>query len=118
MGAWNMTQLMLVSLAATHDSFLILADDHSRLTYRRWPKSGASKSCVLNAGRRSKGLTTTWNLAWQYAIDNGYSNLIIANNDLLVPDGTIDSLSKALKLIGGRIDSTVSKRGSSYDSTH
>jgi UDP-glucose 4-epimerase len=117
MSAWNMTQMMLVSLAATHDEFdIILVDDHSDLDIPSIAGKWGVKA--LHWGNRTngpQGLTNSWNLAWQYALQNQYSNLIISNNDLLVPDGTINLLTEALETNEwGILIPTVSKRGSDY----
>jgi hypothetical protein len=117
MGAWNITQMMLVSLASTHDDFdIILVDDHSDFDIpgiaEIW---GVDVLRWGNVRDGPMGLTHTWNLVWQYALDRGYKNLIIANNDILIPDGTIDKLTRSLS--SGNWDvliPTVSARGSVY----
>ena len=115
MSAWNMTQIMLISLAAVRDEFdVVLVDDHSEFDIESMASKWGVK--VLKWGMRSespRGLTHSWNIAWKYALDNGYDNIIIANNDLLIPDGTINKLTSALR--SGEWDAVVpvvSRRGS------
>jgi hypothetical protein len=116
MGAWNMTQMMLVSLAATHDNFdVILVDDHSIFDVPRIAEMWGVD--VLRWGDTTdgpKGLTNTWNLAWRHALLHKYEYLIIANNDLLVPDGTISKLTDTLHAGWDVLIPTVSARGSTY----
>ena len=147
--AWHVTQLMLVSLAATHDDFdVVLVDDHSDrvdiaskaeawgVHVLRWggglpddipgpgeyasDGSGAAQASGAAQGSGSgavkpKGLTHSWNTVWRQFMDNDqYDNLILANNDLIVPDGTIDRLVAALDSGWAWVLPVVSERGSPY----
>ena len=116
--AWNMVRLMLVSLAAVEDDFdVLLIDDHSA-EYDQNTKAeewGVQTLRWGNPGDPPRGNTHMWNLAWKYAKTKRYDNLIICNNDLLIPNGTISKLVDALT--HGRwdwVNPTVSRRGSGY----
>ncbi len=43
--------------------------------------------------KKPKGLTYSWNLAYRYFVEHDFSDLIISNNDILFPKGTISYLS-------------------------
>eukprot|EP00939_MAST-03C_sp_MAST-3C-sp1_P002998 g2998.t1 len=109
---------MLVSLASSRDKFdVLLIDDHSdQIDQNKLAESWGVKS--LRWGKSTDGpmgATHSWNLAWRYAVENGYENLIICSNDLLVPDMTVQLLSTALE--SGSYDwvfPVVSYRGSRY----
>ena len=45
---------------------------------------------------RHTGLTHSWNLAYKYFIENDYDFLFISNNDVLIPEQTLDLLSSSL----------------------
>ena len=116
--AWNMVRLMLVSLAAVSDDFdVLLIDDHAD----KYDQNQLAESWGVqvyrwgNGSESPRGVTHSWNLAWMYAVENEYENLIICNNDLLVPEGSISKLTGALA--SGAWDwivPIVSKRGSFY----
>ena len=115
MSAWHITQLMLVSLAGNRDPFdVVVIDDHSRLDIGTLASQWGCR--VLRwGGTRPMGLTHSWNMAWQHAVEQNYTHLVIANNDLLVPDGTIGRLGGGLS--HNQWDAlipTVSRRGSVY----
>lgn len=117
--AWNMVRLMLLSLAAVEDNFdVLLIDDHSS----KYDQNALAESWGVQTLRWGKpddgprGNTHSWNLAWQYAMKHNYEHLIICNNDVLIPNGTIQKLSSALD--SGDWDwivPIVSKRGSFYE---
>ncbi|MBI4945019.1 MAG: glycosyltransferase family 2 protein [Bacteroidetes bacterium] len=43
------------------------------------------------------GLTNSWNVGYKYFKENNYQNLILANNDILVPQGAIENLLECLE---------------------
>ncbi len=43
------------------------------------------------------GLTYSWNLAYRYFLESQYDYLIISNNDVLIPEGSLEQLIKTLK---------------------
>jgi GT2 family glycosyltransferase len=45
---------------------------------------------------RPLGLTNSWNLAYSYFKEKGYQNLIIANNDVLIPPDSLNYLIDGL----------------------
>ena len=117
MGAWNMTELMLVSLAQSDGDFdIVLIDDHSAFDVERVAQHWGIR--VLQWGspsRGPRGLTHSWNLVWKYALDWKYKNIIICNNDLLVPRQTINLLINALRTdMWAVLLPSTSKRGSVY----
>lgn len=116
--AWNIATLMLVSLASVADDFdVILVDDHSD-KYDQNDKAEQWGVQTLRWGKRTdgpRGVTHSWNLAWKHAIKLNYKHLIICNNDLLIPDGSISKLSRALETGNWDwISPIVSRRGSGY----
>lgn len=46
--------------------------------------------------KKGKGLTDSWNIAYRYFKDNNYDYLIIANNDILVPDLSLTEMKNVL----------------------
>ena len=117
--AWGITQLMLVSLASSTDEFdVLLIDDHSDQYDQNALAEGWGVQ-VLRFGKASdapKGTTYSWNLAWKHAIENGYENIIICNNDLLVPNDTVRLLTEALDSGSWEwLLPTTSCRGTKYD---
>merc|ERR1711871_1524939 len=62
------------------------------------------------------GLTHSWNLAWSYFMNHTeYDFLIICNNDLLVPDGTVRKLVQGLRTGWAWLLPVVAERGTGYD---
>ena len=53
-------------------------------------------------------------MAWRHAADHGYKNIIICNNDLLVPDGTVQKLVEGLDAGWGWLLPVSSARGTNY----
>ena len=45
---------------------------------------------------KPKGLTNSWNTIYQYYKNNLYTNLYIANNDILIPKGCIENIQERL----------------------
>lgn len=88
------TTAFLASLAATTDSFDLLAvDEHS--------SDNTAQDLVLHGVRTLRaednvGVTALWNMAYQHYLQHGYDKLIYSNNDVLVPNGVIDKLRHAL----------------------
>lgn len=46
----------------------------------------------------SKGLTHSWNIAYEKFKWGGYKNLYISNNDILIPKGALESLEHGLEI--------------------
>ncbi len=58
----------------------------------------AEKACKLVIKKdKPLGLTNSWNLAYQFFKKNNYKNLILSNNDVLIPEGSIIKLIDALE---------------------
>jgi hypothetical protein len=116
--AWNMCRMMLLSLASVKDKFDVIMVDDKSDQYDQDKKAEDWGIQPLRWGEPKdspKGNTYTWNLAWQYAIENKYENIIIANNDLLIPNGTVSTLEAALDSGDWDwVNPIVSKRGSGY----
>ena len=47
--------------------------------------------------KKRRGVTYSWNKAYQYFLKNDYDILIISNNDVLVPQGAIDNIVRDLE---------------------
>ena len=110
---WTVTEKMLLSLATTNDVFdLLLIDDKSKQVDIEKNAESLGISVLRWPGTEPRGNTHLWNLAWNYAVERGYVNLIICNNDLLVPDGTIDKLVEGLDAGWAWLNPVTSKRGS------
>ena len=110
--------MMLISLASNHDDYdVLLIDDHSD-KYDQNEKAERWGVDTLRWGEGTeppRGLTHSWNLAWRYALEHEYKYLIICNNDLLIPDGTITKLVNELETNDWDwINPIVSERGSFY----
>jgi hypothetical protein len=90
----------LLTLEGTTDSFdLLLAvtpigadDEHPTSEF-----AAAAGIAVLKQPK-AVGLTDLWNRAVHYAfVEHDYDSIIISNNDVLVPDGTVSHLSASLR---------------------
>ena len=46
--------------------------------------------------KEGMGLTDSWNKSYRYFVDNNYSYFIIANNDIIVPNGALSELKNTL----------------------
>jgi len=68
---------------------LLVVDDFSSDETVEWCKDNG-----INVIEKEKpeGLTHSWNLAYNYFKDSSYDYLIIANNDVLVPNGALSEL--------------------------
>ena len=124
-GLWRPTERMLVSLGGVADQFdLALIDDGSEcgsghpLVEREaasWGIFVIPRAGPGHAASRGKGLTTLWNQGYLFfKRRRQYEFLILSNNDLLVPDGTVDRLRAGLIAGWGWLLPVVSWRGSSY----
>ena len=72
----------------------ILVDDYSN---RDNIKFLSKKYNIPMIGKvRHTGLTHSWNLAYKYFIENDYDFLFISDNDVLIPEQTLDLLSSSL----------------------
>jgi len=47
--------------------------------------------------KQAAGLTDSWNLAYRYFIEHNYSYLIISNNDVLFPSGSVEKVLELLE---------------------
>jgi len=109
---------MLVSLASSPETFdVILIDDHSKQVdipaeAEKW---GVQVLRWNSRDNSPMGLTHAWNLAWNFASNGSqYENLIIANNDIIVPSGSISNLESALSEGWDILTPLTSARGSFY----
>lgn len=95
---WSVTERMLVSLAGCRDAFdVVLVDDKSVRVNIPARARELGVFTIDFDGREAKGLTHSWNVAWRFFVENAhYKYLILANNDILVPDGVITKLVDAL----------------------
>lgn len=88
------TTAFLASLAATHDTFDLLAvDEHSSDNTAQDLELHGVRTLWVN---ESVGVTALWNKAYQHYLQQGYDKLIISNNDVLIPNGVIDKLRAEL----------------------
>lgn len=111
---WAKTELLLHSLAAAHDNFELLVVDE--LSTDGTPQNLRKAGVRLIQPPEVKGVTFNWNLAYQVWQDTDHEALIIANNDVLLPDGVVSSLLAAMTAAGGDCDmvcplSTVAGKG-------
>jgi len=73
---------------------ILIVDDYSQ---QDDVKSLAWKYKARFMGKdKPMGLTDSWNRAYNYYKNNLYTNLYIANNDILIPKGCIENLEKLL----------------------
>ena len=93
------TEALLKSLHKT-DTYqqglidVLIIDDYSQEDN---VKSLAYKYKARFMGKdKPMGLTDSWNRAYKYYKNNLYTNLYIANNDILIPKGCIENLEKLL----------------------
>tara|TARA_R110001583_G_scaffold43557_2_gene138624 strand:- start:8224 stop:9009 length:786 start_codon:yes stop_codon:yes gene_type:complete len=90
----NITRLCLDSLKLITDEYdVIIVDDASTDDTIRLCVEHNIKYITKETGL---GLTDSWNKAYQYFKDNGYGYLIIANNDILVPDKALTEMANVL----------------------
>ena len=95
---WHITELLLTSLATNTDIFdVILVDDHSDTVDVQAKAKEIGVKILPITGTKAEGHTHTLNVAWQYFMDHPeYDKLIMCNNDVLMPTGTVRKLSAAL----------------------
>lgn len=88
----------------------------------------------IESTRKSKGLTYQWNKAYKIFKEEDFDNLILANNDILIPAGSVPQLVKCLELyilcgvVGSKIgvghqpkqniDNYIKLASDNYDPTH
>jgi len=73
---------------------IIIVDDYSQ---KDDVKRLAYKYKVRFLGKdKPKGLTDSWNTIYQYYKNNLYTNLYIANNDILIPRDCIENMQRLL----------------------
>jgi len=88
------TDECLKNIINKKDIYPILLDDYSN---RDNIKILSKKYNVPMIGKvRHTGLTHSWNLAYKYFIENDYDFLFLSNNDVLIPEQTLDLLSSSL----------------------
>jgi len=73
------------------DSLKLVSDIHDVLIVDDASTDNTIELCIeygVNyiSKKAGKGLTDSWNLAYQYFKDNNYEYFVIANNDILIPD--------------------------------
>jgi len=73
---------------------LIFIDDKSTDGTVKWLKEQRHNVITRKA---AKGLTWSWNIAYRIFKEKGYDYLIIANNDILIPNGVINNLVRDCK---------------------
>jgi len=113
---WHITEVMLFTLAKNRDKFdVIIVDDHSERVNIEAKAAELGVKVLHHDAAAPKGNTYTWNLAWAYFMEHPeYENLIICNNDLLVPDGTVKKLEQALAAGWTWLLPMTSARGTHY----
>eukprot|EP01023_Acetabularia_acetabulum_P008100 TRINITY_DN13517_c0_g1_i10.p1 TRINITY_DN13517_c0_g1~~TRINITY_DN13517_c0_g1_i10.p1 ORF type:complete len:243 (-),score=16.01 TRINITY_DN13517_c0_g1_i10:1381-2109(-) len=90
------THSFFLSLSTIEDSFDVLVVDEisadGTIQYIQ------KRNIKYIRPEESMGVTHNWNLAYEYFMThNQYDIMYISNNDVLVPNGAIDELSKSLK---------------------
>ena len=89
----DVTMRMVESLEQTEDDYdLLFVDDMSS---DGTPEFLAQRGYRVLSSLEPSGVTKMWNTAYALAKEAGYRYVILANNDLLIPDGAIDSLRRA-----------------------
>lgn len=91
------TKLFYDSLQGVNDVEyeLLVVDDFSDDDTVQWCKE---KNITLIEKEKPYGLTHSWNLAYDYFKNNKqYQYLIIANNDILVPNGALSEMVKVFE---------------------
>lgn len=112
---WHITEMTLQSLSLIHDDFdLVLIDDKSRNVNIEKKAASLGVPVLKWDGDAPRGNTNIWNTAWNYAVGCGYENIIICNNDLLIPEGTVDKLVEGLDAGWAWLLPVTSARGTNY----
>jgi glycosyltransferase involved in cell wall biosynthesis len=84
------TKLCFDSLKKSNDNFdVLVVDDYSTDDTVEFCNEYGYEVIMKNEG---KGLTHSWNLGYSRFKDGDYTYLIIANNDILIPDGALSEL--------------------------
>tara|TARA_Y100000310_G_scaffold328194_1_gene395897 strand:+ start:22 stop:825 length:804 start_codon:yes stop_codon:yes gene_type:complete len=84
------TKLCFDSLKKLNDNFdVLVVDDYSTDDTVEFCNEYGYEVIMKNEG---KGLTHSWNLGYSRFKDGDYTYLIIANNDILIPDGALSEL--------------------------
>lgn len=83
------------------DSLKLVSDDHDVLIVDDASTDNTIKLCLeygINyiSKEAGKGLTDSWNLAYQYFKDNDYKYFVIANNDILIPSMALTEMINVL----------------------
>lgn len=114
---WGITEKMIMALAVNKDEFdVILVDDHSKRVDVEALAEALGVKVLKHTASKPKGNTYTWNLAWKYFLENPcYEFLIVCNNDLLVPTGTVQKLSRSLAAGWAWLLPMTSHRGTTYN---
>ena len=90
----NITEKCIEKIQHLKNIYPILIDDFSN---RDNLKLLSMKFKIPIIGKvKHYGLTHSWNLAYKYFIENDYDFLYISNNDVLIPEQTINLLSESL----------------------
>lgn len=93
---------------------LVIVDDKSREVDIE-ARAAALGIRTLEWEGEAKGVTHAWNFAWQYFHRHAqYEHIVICNNDLLVPNGTITKLSRALDGSWAWVNPVTAHRGSFF----
>ena len=100
---------MLTTLDRSSDEFDVLfIDDHSE--DGTVEKLRALGYAVLSK-KSALGLTDSWNFGYSHFLKYGYKMLFLANNDVLVPDGSIGAIQGLLKYYPFMAPSTTRRGG-------
>ena len=87
------TEKCFDSLKHTQAKVICIDDASTDHTAEVCQKAGVEFICHS----KPKGLTYSWNYAYRYFLENGYDFLIISNNDVLIPKGSMESVVESLK---------------------
>jgi len=85
------------------DSLRLISDNHDVLIVDDVSTDNTIELCKeydvpYISKNEGKGLTDSWNCAYQYFKENGYEYFVIANNDTLIPNHTLTEMKGVLDM--------------------
>lgn len=92
---WEYTDTCLLTLKDAPDDVVVRVYDDASIDGTPDKVRSAGFECISKPS--SVGLTDSWNKAYHDFRDGGFEALILSNNDVLYPKGSIDALLEGLK---------------------
>jgi len=108
------TKWLEEAISTLQDDLYILVVDDSTERIEEFCKQ---KKVKFATKAKPKGLTDSWNMAYQYFMANDYDNCILSNDDVRFPSGFSEGLLKGLEKFD-LIAPLTNEPGNIWDSAH